>query len=328
MTYVIFKYYLSNIIDSYISSSGCCIVSKQLFAVKCPECLGTNIIIDSDMGEYVCGDCGLVIQEDIQNQGAEWRAFNPQERASRARAGTPIKYSHYDKGLSTVIRVEKDAFGRPLSPKVKQQMWRLRRWQMRSKVHASQSRNLMLAMSELQRLSEILHMPSSVVDLASIIYRKTLNEGLVRGRSIEGMVAGALYAAVRFTKVPRTLKEIAEASQRTQKEIARSYGVIVRNLEMRMPIDDPKDYVTKIAEKAKVSSEVEGLAINLIKEAKTKFATTGKDPSGLAAAALYIAAKHKKEKITQSRLAKAANVTEVTVRNRKRDLMKNLYRKK
>jgi transcription initiation factor TFIIB len=294
----------------------------------CPECGSTNLVIDSEMGEYVCGRCGLVIEENIPSQEAEWRAFTPQERDARARAGTPTKYSHYDKGLSTIIRVEKDAFGRPLSPKVKQQMWRLRRWQTRSKVHSSQSRNLMLAMSELQRLSEILHMPSSVRDMAAIIYRKTLNKGLVRGRSIRGMVAGALYAAIRFTKLPRTLKEMAEASQRTQKEIARSYSVIVRNLEMRMPIDDPTAYVTKVAEKAKVSSEVEGLAIKLMEEAKRKYATTGKDPSGLAAAILYLSARMLKEKVTQARLAKAANVTEVTVRNRKRDLMKSLNLKK
>jgi len=303
-------------------------MTEQIVTVRCPECGSTNLVIDSEMGEYVCGRCGLVIEENIPSQEAEWRAFTPQERDARARAGTPTKYSHYDKGLSTIIRVEKDAFGRPLSPKVRQQMWRLRRWQTRSKVHASQSRNLMLAMSELQRLSEILYMPSSVHDMAAIIYRKILNEGLVRGRSIGGMVAGALYAAVRFTKLPRTLKEIAEASQRTQKEIARSYSVIVRNLEMKMPIDDPTDYVTKIAEKAKVSSEVEGLALRLIGEAKRKYATAGKDPSGLAAAILYLSARMLKEKVTQARLAKAANVTEVTVRNRKRDLMKTLNLKK
>ena len=196
-------------------------MTKQMVSVRCPECGSTELILDSEMGEYVCSRCGLVIEEDIQSQEAEWRAFTPQERDSRARAGTPTDYSHYDKGLSTVIRVEKDAAGRPLSPKVKQQMWRLRRWQTRSKVQASQSRNLMLAMSELQRLSEVLYIPSSVHDMAAIVYRKALNEGLVRGRSIGGMVAGSLYAAVRFTKVPRTLKEIAEASQRTQKEIAR-----------------------------------------------------------------------------------------------------------
>jgi transcription initiation factor TFIIB len=303
-------------------------VTKQMVTVRCPECGSTDLILDSDMGEYVCRRCGLVIEEDIPSHEAEWRAFTPQERDSRARAGSPTDYSHYDKGLSTVIRVEKDASGRPLSPKVKQQMWRLRRWQTRSKVHASQSRNLMLAMSELQRLSEVLHMPSSVQDMAAIVYRKALNEGLVRGRSIGGMVAGALYAAVRSTKVPRTLKEIAEASQRTQKEIARSYSVIVRNLDMKMPIDDPTYYVTKVAEKAKVSSDVEGLAINLMKEAKRRYATTGKDPSGLAAAIIYLSAKMLKEKVTQAQLAKAANVTEVTVRNRKRDLMKSLKLKK
>jgi len=303
-------------------------VTNQIVTVRCPECGSTDLIVDSEMGESVCRRCGLVIEENIPSQEAEWRAFTPQERDARARAGTPTDYSHYDKGLSTVIRVEKDAFGRPLSPKVKQQMWRLRRWQTRSKVHASQSRNLMLAMSELQRLSDILHMPSSVHDMAAIIYRKTLNEGLVRGRSIEGMVAGALYAAVRFTKVPRTLKEITEASQRSGKEIARSYSVIIRNLDMRMPIDDPIDYITKVAENAKVSNEVEGLAINLLREAKKKYATTGKDPSGLAAAILYLSARMLKEKVTQARLAKAANVTEVTVRNRKRDLMKSLNLKK
>ena len=303
-------------------------MTNQIVTVRCPECGSSDLIVDSEMGEYVCGRCGLVIEENMPSQEAEWRAFTPQERDARARAGTPTDFSHYDKGLSTVIRVEKDAFGRPLSPKVKQQMWRLRRWQTRSKVHASQSRNLMLAMSELQRLSDILYMPSSVHDMAAIIYRKALNEGLVRGRSIGGIVAGALYAAVRFTKVPRTLKEIAEASQRSQKEIARSYSVIVRNLEMRMPIDDPTDYITKVAAKAKVSSDVEGLALNLIGEAKKKYATTGKDPSGLAAAILYLSARMLKEKVTQARLAKAANVTEVTVRNRKRDLMKSLNLKK
>ncbi len=299
-----------------------------MVTVGCPECGSTNLVVDSDMGEYVCGGCGLVIEENIPSHEAEWRAFTPQERDSRARTGNPTDYSHYDKGLSTVIRVEKDAFGRSLSPKVKQQMWRLKRWQTRSKVHASQSRNLMLAMSELQRLSDILNIPSSVQDMAAIVYRKTLNQGLVRGRSISGMVAGALYAAIRFSKLPRTLKEIAEASQRTQKEIARSYSVIVRNLDMRMPVDDPTYYVTKVAEKAKVSSDVEGLAIKLIKEAKRNYATTGKDPSGLAAAILYLSARMLKEKVTQARLAKAANVTEVTVRNRKRDLMKSLNLRK
>ena len=276
------------------------------------------------MGERVCGNCGLVIQENDIVLGAEWRAFTPQEKVSRARVGAPTKYSDSAKGLSTVIPVDRDAFGRPLSPKVRRQMWRLRRWHLRSAFHASQDRNLSQAMDELQRLSEKLHISSSVQEMAAVIYRKALNKGLVKGRSIAAIVAGSLYAACRFTKTPRTLKEIAEASLRDQKEISRAYRIVVKNLQMEMPIDDPIDYATKIAEKAGASSDVEGLATKIIRDAKNKHATMGKDPSGLAAAALYIASKLKKEKITQKHLAKAAGSTEVTVRNRTKDLMKRL----
>lgn len=276
------------------------------------------------MGETVCGDCGLVVQESLLDRGAEWKAFTHQEEQSRARAGSPTKYSHYDKGLSTVIRLDRDAFGRPLSPKVRHQMWRLRRWHIRSRVYASQSRNLSQAMNELQLLSDKLHIASSIQETAAVIYRKALNKDLVRGRSIAAIVAGSLYVACRSAKIPRTLKEFAEVSLRDQKEIARAYRLIAYTLKMKMPIDNPIDYITKIAEKAGVSCDVEGLAIRIIRDAKNKHVTMGKDPSGLAAATLYIASKIKKEKITQSHLAKVANVTEVTIRNRTKDLMNSL----
>lgn len=300
-------------------------MSKQTVThATCPECESTTLVVDMEMGELVCGNCGLVIEENIIHHGAEWRALTDQERKSRARVGAPTQYYHFDKGLSTTIQVDRDAFGRPLSPKVKREMWRLRRWQLRSRVHDSQGRNLSLAMGELQRLSEKLHIPSSVQEMAAVIYRKALDKGLVRGRSIAAIVAGSLYVACRFTKTPRTLKEITEASLKDQKEISRAYRIVVKNLQMEMPIDDPVDYATKIAEKAGVSSDVEGLAIKIIRDAKNNRATMGKDPSGLAAAALYIASKLKKEKTTQKHLAKAAGLTEVTVRNRAKDLMKRL----
>jgi len=300
-------------------------MSKQAIThANCPECKSVDVVRDIEMGESICGSCGLVIEESLINRGAEWRAFTPQESKFRARAGAPTKYSHYNKGLSTTIRVERDALGRPLSPKVRHQMWRLRRLHLRSNVHASQDRNLSQAMSELQRLSEKLHVPSSVQEMAAVIYRKTLNKGLVRGRTITAIVAASLYAACRFTKIPRTLKEITEASPQNLKEISRTYRMIVQNLEMEMPIDNPLDYVTKIAEKAGVSSDVEGLAFKIIRTAKSKHATVGKDPSGLAAAALYMASKLKKEKTKQTHLAKAAGVSEVTIRNREKDLIQKL----
>jgi len=300
-------------------------MSEQIVTqVVCSECGGTNIVRDAIVGELVCGDCGLVIQDNILNRGAEWKAFTPREELSRARVGGPNKYSHYDKGLSTVIRIDRDAFGRLLSPEVRRQMWRLRNWQIRTRVHASQSRNLSQAMNELQRISEKLHISSSVQEMAAVIYRKALNKDLIRGRNIAAVVAGSLYVACRFTKIPRTLKEIEEVSLREQREIARAYRLIVQMLKMKMPIDNPIDYVTKIAEKAGVSSDVEGMAFKIIRDARNKHVAMGKDPTGLAAAALYIASKIRKEKTTQIHLAKAANITEVTIRNRAKDLMKKL----
>lgn len=299
-------------------------ISQNVVNIMCPECNGKNVIKDMNMGEFVCGSCGLVIGENIADHRAEWRAYTPAERKAKIRTGTPTNYSSFDKGLSTVFRLDKDAFGRRLPCDSRNQLYRLQRWNRRSLVHTSKNRNLMQAMKHIRRLSDILSIPSSIKEMAAIIYRKALKKDIVRGRTIKGVAAAALYAACRYSKNPRTLKEVSEASFQNPKDVARNYRLIVHNLNMKMPIDKPMDYVTKIAEKAKVSSETEGLAIQLIKEAQKRRATSGKDPSAVAAAALYLAGKLVKENVTQSCLAEAANVTEVTIRNRKKDLAKNL----
>lgn len=291
---------------------------------QCPQCGSSELVRDEEMGEIICSKCGLVVLEDVLNQTPEWRAFTPDEKRSKRRVGAPIDYSHYDKRLPTIIRVDKDAFGRPLPAKVKRQMWRLRRWQIRSRIRGSDYRNLMRAMTELQRLSEKLHIPSSVQEMAAVIYRKALNENLIRGRCIAAIVTAALYAACRFTKTPKTLNEVAEVSLMDRKEVARSYRLIIRTFKMKMPIHDPLDYISKIAEKASISGEDQGLAVKILREAKRKHITMGKDPYGVAAAVLYIACQLKGKKVTQKEIADAADVTEVTVRNRKKDLMKKL----
>ena len=291
---------------------------------RCPQCGSPELVRDEEMGEIICSKCGLVIIEDMLDQSPEWRAFTIEEKRSKRRAGPPIDYSHYDKGLSTIMRVNKDAFGRPLPAKVKRQMWRLRRWQIRSRIHGSDYRNLMRAMNELERLSEKLHIPSPVQEMAAVLYRKALNEDLIRGRCIAAIVAGALYAACRFAKTPKTLNEVAKASLRDRDEVARSYRLIVRTLKMKMPIHDPLDYISKIAEEVGISGEAQGFAVKILREAKRRHITMGKDPYGVAAAVLYIACQLKGEKVTQKKIADAADVTEVTVRNRKKDLIKKL----
>jgi transcription initiation factor TFIIB len=281
-------------------------------------------VADTEMGETVCSKCGLVILDEALNRSPEWRAFTLEEKRSKRRVGAPADYSLFDKGLSTIIRIERDAFGRPLPAKTRRQMWRLRRWHIRSRMHASDSRNLMQAMSELERLSEKLHIPSFTQETAAVIYRKALSADLIRGRSIAAIIAAALYAACRFTKAPKTLNEIVKASTRDKKEVSRCYFLLIRRLKMKIPIANPLDHVSRVAEKAGVSEEAQGLAVKILREAKRKRITMGKNPIGIAATVLYIACQLRGEKITQMDIAAAANVTEVTIRNRKKELMKKL----
>jgi transcription initiation factor TFIIB len=298
---------------------------RQRLVDKCPECGSSNLIHDYDTGETVCGDCGLVLYEQMMDKGPEWRAFTQEEKASRSRVGVPTSYSVHDKGLSTAIsQVDRDAFGRKLPLSTRLQMWRLRKWQIRSRVHSSIDRNLAQAMAELDRLSDKVYIPPPIKEKAAVTYRKALDKGLVRGRSIAAIAAAALYAACRGSGTPRTLREIAEASLVDKKDVARCYRLLLRELDVHMPIADPLTYVSKIAERTGISGKTQGIAIGILREARKRRAAAGKDPMGLAAAALYIACLKNNEKKTQKDIAEAAGVTEVTVRNRYKTLKKQL----
>jgi transcription initiation factor TFIIB len=261
----------------------------------------------------------------MMDKGPEWRAFTQEEKASRSRVGVPTSYSVHDKGLSTAIsQVDRDAFGRKLPLSTRLQMWRLRKWQIRSRVHSSIDRNLAQAMAELDRLSDKVYIPPPIKEKAAVTYRKALDKGLVRGRSIAAIAAAALYAACRGSGTPRTLREIAEASLVDKKDVARCYRLLLRELDVQMPIADPLTYVSKIAERTGISGRTQGIAIHILREARKRRASAGKDPMGLAAAALYISCLQNNEKKTQKDIAEAAGVTEVTVRNRYKTLKKQL----
>ncbi|MEM2094662.1 MAG: transcription initiation factor IIB, partial [Candidatus Bathyarchaeia archaeon] len=255
----------------------------------------------------------------------EWRAFTREEKEERSRVGTPVSLTVHDKGLSTVIdRVNRDAFGRELPAATRLQMLRLRKWHIRARVHSSVDRNLAQAMAELDRLADKIRVPTAVKEQAALIYRKALERGLVRGRSILAIAAASLYAACRFTQTPRTLKETAEASLVKKKDIARCYRLLLREMEIKMPMADPVRCVPKIASKIGINEKTQQTAINILHRAEEKKVIAGKDPTGLAAAAIYIACVMEGEKKTQKEIAEAAGVTEVTVRNRYKGLRRAL----
>ena len=292
---------------------------------KCPECGSTRLINDHERGEVVCGTCGLVIDDNLVDMGPEWRAFDHEQRDKRTRVGAPITYTIHDKGLSTMIDWRnKDIYGRDIPARNRAQWYRLRKWQRKIRISGATERNLAFALSELDRDSSRLGLPRSVRESASVVYRNAVENKLIRGRSIEGVVAASLYAACRRCQVPRTLDEIAEVSRVSKKEVGRTYRFLTRELHIRLPPTSPIDYVPRFASELNLSGVVQSKAIEIINEAMQNGLTSGRGPTGVAAAALYIASVILGERKTQRDVADIAGVTEVTIRNRYKELTEQL----
>jgi transcription initiation factor TFIIB len=283
----------------------------------CPECESTSLIASADGGELVCDDCGLVIEEGTIDRGPEWRAFDHSERQQKSRVGAPTTQTMHDKGLTTTIDwKDKDAYGRSISSKKRSQMHRLRRWQERIRTKDAGERNLQFALSEIDRMASALGVPRSVREVASVIYRRALDDDLIRGRSIEGVATAALYAACRQEDIPRSLEEVSDVSRVEQKEIGRTYRYISQELGLKMEPVDPKKYVPRFCSSLELSEEVQTKANEIIDVTAEQGLLSGKSPTGYAAAAIYAASLLCNEKKTQREVADVAQVTEVTIRNR------------
>jgi len=197
---------------------------------------------------------------------------------------------------------------------------RMQTWDTRTKLSTPQQRNLIRAMNFLSRLSDKLQLSDMIKEDAAYIYRKALEKKLIKGRSVIGMVSASVYAACRNNRVPRTLRDVMGASNVKKSEIAKSYRVLLNSLDMKMPVMDPSRRISRIANKVGLKERMQRTALEIIDKAKKKGIAYGKNPMGLAAAALYAASVLEDEKITQDELADAAGITSVTLRKRYADL--------
>ena len=287
---------------------------------KCSECGSINLILNKDKGEVICKDCGYVVEDRMIDFGQEWREFDHDQADKRRRTGAPMTYTKFDKGLGTDIGQKGDVY--KLSGKERNKFFRLRKWQYR--ISTAIERNLKLALAELKRVSSFLKLPESVEEESARIYTLAVQRGLVRGRSMESVVAGALYAACRRHDVPRTLDELSEASGIEKKEIGRTYRFVTRELGITILPSNPADYIARFASALKLSAETQSRAIEILEQAQKAELTSGRGPTGIAAAALYVSALIHGEKRTQREVADVAGVTEVTIRNRYKELLEEL----
>jgi transcription initiation factor TFIIB len=299
---------------------------QQRATGRCPRCGKSSMVLDMNTGEQVCTNCGYVLKESIEDTGPEWRNFaKEQGEGDRSRAGSPSSLALHDMGLSTVIGLEStDASGNALQSSMRNQLERLRTWDRRSKVHGSQDRNLRTAFSELDRLAEKINVGAPVIEKAAYIYRKALEKKLIRGRSITAMITASLYAALRDTETPRTLKDLSVVSGVKKNDLAQSYRLILKEMDLRMPVRNPAKYISRIGSKAGASERTQRRALEVLRKAQETGLSAGKDPMGLAAAALYVASVMENEAKTQKDYAQAAGVTEVTIRNRYKTLKESL----
>ena len=289
--------------------------------LRCPECGSTHFYYDKARGEKICAKCGLVLEESMIDTTSERRAFDEEQRSKRTRTGAPLTFTKHDMGVSTQIGKGKGELFKVM-PEKRAQYYRMGIWQKR--LVESKDRNLSFALSELQRLVSFLGLPKSVHEEIAKKYEQAVDRGLVRGRSMESVIAALLYAITREMGTPRTLEELAEASGVDKREIGRTYRYISRELGIRILPALPQDYVPRFASMLGLSDRVQAKAISLLKEAKKNEITSGKGPNGVAAAALYIAAVLLGERRTQREIADAIGVTEVTIRNRFKELVEKL----
>ncbi len=289
---------------------------------KCPDCGSERIVSDYRHGEVFCRNCGLILEDTFFDFGPEWRAFDEDQKSKRARTGGPVKFAKMGKGLTTEIdRYDRDIRGGAIQPERKAQLYRLRKWQRRSRMADSVQRNLSIALPELDRMCSYLNIPENIKEECAMLYRKTLSKGLIRGRSIESIVAAIIYLISRQHHRPKTLEELEEVSGKDKKEIGRSYRFICKKLKLKAPVIAAIDYVPRIASELLVSGETMAKAIEILEKAREEGVTAGRVPITVAIASIYLAGKLTGDKQTQGEIIKFPGISKTTIQGRYNELM-------
>jgi transcription initiation factor TFIIB len=296
-------------------------IDAEIITESCPEC-------DSDIvhtqSEQYCDECGTILADENIDPGPEWRAFNHSEQQSKSRVGEPVSNTIHDKGLSTVIGNDnKDAKGGTLSNKKQNRMNRLRKWDKRFKVKDTKERNMRQAFGEIQRLTSEMELADYIEETACTIYRKALDEELLPGRSIESMTSASVYIAMRQAGVPKTLESLLQYCRVNDSRVTGAYSYISKELGIEIQPPEVSDHLSRISSELSVSKETEREAKQLLEDSVDENIHSGKDPSGMAASAVYAATMiTRNDRVTQEEASKAGDVCELTIRNRNRELLK------
>ena len=288
---------------------------------KCPECGGSHLTKDYDHGELVCEICGLVIEDNIIDQGADWNAFDAEDKKKKDRTGSPMTLTRHDKGLSTEISWDdRDSNGRVLSRQNRTKFYRLRKLHKLSKTSSTREYNIARALMDIKKRAYKMGLPKDVIETAAYVYRKAHNNNVTRGRSIVCITAASIYIACRQCHLPRTLDEVSKAFELRRRDVSRTYNCMVRLLKIDIPLTTPQYYIPRFCGQLGLNAEAQKKVKDLLIEATEKGLICGRSPVAIVGALIYIASQLTHQKRTQAEIADVANVTEVTIRNRYKEL--------
>jgi transcription initiation factor TFIIB len=289
----------------------------------CSLCNSTAVVFDAETSETICSSCGMVVHDNTESLGPEWRVYSGDDIESKSRTGMPTSLAFHDMGLSTFISYSNvDANGVVISPEQRSKVQRMRRWNKISSNNRSYHRNLKNAFAILSNIKDKLSLSDALIEKSAYNYRKALDKHIIKGRSIRALVVAAVYAACRELNIPRTLDEIAETANTDSIFAGKCYRLLVRNLKLHLPVIDSNAYLAKIASKARVSEKTYRRGLEMLSVIKENPISHGKDPNALAVAVLYAACLKEQERVSQAQIAVAGDTSIVTLRKRFQDVRK------
>jgi len=281
-----------------------------------------NPCVESKDGDNVCLNCGMIVSRNLV--GNERRAYTVEEVNKRRR--TEPRWREF--GPRTMLPNTKiDSKGRLINAKGKTLFSRLSKIQ--NSLISSIERNFWEAKPKLKMLTSKMNIPEHIKETAWKIYSVVAKKKLTMGRSIDGFIAASLYAAIRVHEFPRLLEEVCDSSMTPRRTVHRSLGMIVKEvlpeLNLRYKPITAEALVFRFGNDLDLSMEVQKKAIDMLREAsKNGLLRTGKDPKGLAASVIYMAAKASDCRKTQAEVSNVAKVTEVTLRSRSKQIKMKL----
>ena len=282
----------------------------------CSVCRSEIVVTDHECGEVICSRCGVVVDRIESPAVQEWRSFSIDDFYRKSRTGGATSLARYNKGLLTTIGSSRDTKEKGLN------FDRIRVWDFR--IQAANDRSLKQALPALEHLKVSLALPETIVEKSAYFYRKAARINLIKGRTVTSILAASVYLACRELETPRTLNEVASASNVPRKKISRDYRLLVHTFDPKIPAIDHVRCIARIANKVGLSEKTKRVAVKIMRQVIAMQVSAGKGPMGIAATVLYIACLQAGEMKTQKELSIAAGVTEVTIRNRYSELKKYL----